>query len=88
MTAKCVPPKVAAAMMEKGLMFVCMGLRNQRFPFGTATLGENGKRWSYHISPGAFAQYLGISRVVVEQAVRRYRDTGSLPCGGDNDACD
>ncbi len=79
MTPKCVPPKVAAAMLGRGVMYVCMGLRNQRFPFGTATLGPNGRRWSYHISPGKFAQYLGVSRIIVERAVSRYRDTGELP---------
>ncbi len=79
MKTKCVPPKVAAAMLGKGVMFVCMGLRNQRFPFGTATLGANGKRWSYHISPDKFAQYLGVSKVIVEHACVQYHDTGILP---------
>lgn len=76
---KCVPPKVAAAMLGKGVMFVYMGLRNQRLPFGTATLGANGKRWSYHISPEKFASYLGVSRAIVERACLQYAEKGILP---------
>lgn len=63
-----VPVKVAAKMMDKTEMFVRIGLRRQSLPFGVAVQGTNGGRWSYHISPGKFAEYMGVSVDVVNQA--------------------
>lgn len=53
-----VPVWLAAKLMGKSQMFVRIGLRNNRFPFGLAVKG-NGGRWSYQISPAGFCKYQG-----------------------------
>ena len=63
-----VPVKIAAKMMDKTEMFVRIGLRCQSLPFGVAVQGRQGGRWSYHISPGKFAEYMGVSVEAVSQA--------------------
>lgn len=63
-----VPVKIAAKMMDKTEMFVRIGLRRQSLPFGVAVQGQQGGRWSYHISPGKFADYMGVSVEAVSQA--------------------
>lgn len=63
-----VPVRVAAKMMDKTEMFVRIGLRRQSLPFGVAVQGQQGGRWSYHISPGKFAAYMGVSVEAVSQA--------------------
>lgn len=45
-----------AKRMEKSEMFVRIGLRNNRFPFGSAVKSSNN--WSYHISRRAFERYM------------------------------
>ena len=63
-----VPIRIAAKMMDKTEMFVRIGLRRQSLPFGVAVQGQKGGRWSYHISPGKFAEYMGVSVETVNQA--------------------
>lgn len=53
-----VPVRVAAKMMGKSEMFVRIGLRNNRFPFGVGVKNPGG-RWSYQISPAGFCAYQG-----------------------------
>ena len=50
--------KKAAKMMGKSEQFIRIGLRNQRFPFGTAV--KTSSHWAYHISPQLFYEYLGL----------------------------
>ena len=46
----------AAAMMGVTPQFLRLGLRQGRFPFGTAV---KLKRWSYYINSNHFMEYLG-----------------------------
>ena len=50
----------AAKMMDKSQQFVRIGLQRNRLPFGTAVQNDSG-RWSYHISPNKFFEYMGIN---------------------------
>lgn len=50
----------AAKLMGVGVNFVKAGLRQNRFPFGTA-LKINGDKYSYYISPVKFAEYIGVN---------------------------
>lgn len=48
--------KEVAKIMDKSEMFVRIGLRENRFPFGSAVKGSS--TWSYHISRRAFERYM------------------------------
>lgn len=48
--------KEAASLMGKSIEFVRAGLRDGRFSFGTAV--KLSSRWSYHISPKLFYEYI------------------------------
>lgn len=48
--------KEAASLMGKSLQFVRVGLQRGAFPFGSAV--KISSRWSYHISPDLFYEYL------------------------------
>lgn len=50
----------AAKLIGKTEMFIRMGLRINRFPFGTAVM--MGKKWSYYISPSKFYEWAGINQ--------------------------
>ena len=52
-----VPVSVAAEILGKTQMYVRMGLRNNRLPFGTAVQCEGG-RWSYSIPTMLFIAYI------------------------------
>ena len=52
--------KEAAKLMNKSEQFVRIGLRNNRFPFGSAV--KLSTRWTYYISPKLFFQYIGINK--------------------------
>jgi len=73
MKIKNVPVWLAAEEMGKGEMFVRMGLRLNRFPFGVAVQGKGG-RWSYQISPKRFCQYQGCT--MTELITRKNRREG------------
>ena len=49
--------KEVAKEMNKSEQFVRVGLQNGVFPFGTAVKLSN--RYSYHISPQKFYEYMG-----------------------------
>ena len=46
----------AAEIMGVSPMFVYIGLRNGRFPFGSAV--KTSSQWTYHISRAAFERYM------------------------------
>lgn len=48
--------KKASELMGTSEQFVRIGLRNNRFPFGTAV--KLSTRWTYYISPKLFYQYI------------------------------
>lgn len=48
--------KKAAKLMGTSEQFVRIGLRNNRFPFGTAV--KLSTKWTYYISPKLFYQYI------------------------------
>lgn len=52
-----VPVQIAADCLGKTAMYVRIGLRNNRLPFGTAVQGEGG-RWSYSIPTELFITYM------------------------------
>lgn len=52
-----VPVDEAAKRMGVTSMFLRMGLRHGRFPFGTAVQMPGG-RWSYYINPVRFERYM------------------------------
>lgn len=49
--------KEASKLMGKSEQFLRVGLRNDRFPFGTAV--KITSQWSYYISPKLFFEYIG-----------------------------
>jgi len=49
----------AAKLMGKSEQFVRVGLRNDRFPFGSAV--QLSSKWTYYISPNLFYKYIGIT---------------------------
>ncbi len=50
--------KEASSIMGKSLQFVRVGLQRGILPFGTAV--KVSSRWSYHISPKLFYEYVGM----------------------------
>ena len=54
-----VPVNVASKYLDVTPMFVRMGLRLNRLPFGSAvqTSGKEDGKWSYQISPGALVNW-------------------------------
>lgn len=52
------PVAVAARLMGKTREFIYQGLRDGVFPWGYAV--KMGVKWSYYISPVAFAKYTGL----------------------------
>ncbi len=52
-----IPVEEAAKVLGKTSMYIRIGLRNNRLPFGTAVLCEGG-RWSYSIPTTLFTAYL------------------------------
>lgn len=48
--------KEVASLMGKSAQFVRVGLQRGAFPFGTAV--KLSSRWSYHISPELFHEYM------------------------------
>ena len=49
--------KQASILMGKSEQFLRMGLRNNKFPFGTAV--KMSSQWTYYISPKLFYDYIG-----------------------------
>lgn len=49
----------AARLMGKSEQFIRVGLRNNRFPFGSAV--KLSSKWTYYISPILFYQHTGIT---------------------------
>lgn len=52
--------KEAATLMGKSVQFVRIGLQRGAFNFGSAV--KLSSRWSYHISPELFYEYLNGKR--------------------------
>lgn len=52
--------KEAATLMGKSVQFVRIGLQRRAFNFGSAV--KLSSRWSYHISPELFYEYLNGKR--------------------------
>ena len=50
----------AALLMNVGPQFVRVGIQQGVLPFGTA-VKISGERYTYYISPGKLAEYVGIS---------------------------
>lgn len=66
-----ITPPMAAAIMQKSNLFVYEGLKRGVFPFGHAMQMPGSSKWTYYISPPAFAAYLGISMEDLIQEVNR-----------------
>lgn len=49
--------KKAAKIMGTSEQYIRIGLRNNRFPFGSAV--KLSTQWTYHISPKPFYEYIG-----------------------------
>lgn len=58
--------KDAARILGKSILFVRCGLISGKLPIGTA-IQMTGKQYSYHISPGKLAQYMGMT---IEQMLK------------------
>lgn len=52
--------KEAATLMGKSVQFVRIGLQRRAFNFGSAV--KLSSRWSYHISPELFYEYINGKR--------------------------
>lgn len=48
----------AAEIMGTSEQYIRIGLRNNRFPFGSAV--KLSTQWTYHISPKPFYEYVGL----------------------------
>ena len=48
----------AAHQMGVTPMFLRMGLREEKFPFGMAVRGKGNKRWGYYINAERFQAYM------------------------------
>lgn len=53
-----ITPTEAGRILGKGAEFIRAGLRQNKFPFGTAVQSENG-RWNYLIIKSKFYEYIG-----------------------------
>ena len=53
--------KEAARLMKKHEMFIRIGLQNGTLKFGVAEKLPGKSKYSYHISPKLFYEYLGIA---------------------------
>lgn len=51
----------AASIMRKTPAYIRIGLQNKQLDFGSAVQKPNG-RWSYHIVPVKFYDYMGIKK--------------------------
>lgn len=51
----------AARMMNKSEQFVRIGIQRNLLPFGVAIKLEGKNKYSYHISPNKFYEYMGIN---------------------------
>lgn len=75
--------KEAARLMGKHEMFVRIGLQNGNLKFGVAEKLPGKSKYSYHISPKLFYEYLGMtdtSSLQTEKDVikfKRYIPTGN-----------
>ena len=50
-----------AKLMNKSQQFVRIGLQRGLLPFGTAIKLDGKTKYSYHISPNKFYEYMGIT---------------------------
>lgn len=76
-----VPVDEAAKRMGVTSMFLRMGLRHDRFPFGTAVQMPGG-RWSYYINPVRFERYMQGLDMGGGDEDARGADEPSRPDGG------
>lgn len=58
--------KLASKLMGKSEQFLRVGLRNDRFPFGTAV--KLSSQWTYYISPKLFFDYIGYDKKIKRSA--------------------
>lgn len=56
-----ITPETAGKVLHKNAEFVRAGLRQDRFPFGTAVQSESGQ-WNYLIIKSKFLDYIGVER--------------------------
>lgn len=54
--------KQVARLMNKSEQFVRIGLQRNILPFGCAIKLDGKTKYSYHISPNKFYEYMGISQ--------------------------
>lgn len=57
-TEKRISIQKAAKIMGTSEQYIRIGLRNNRFPFGSAV--KLSTQWTYHISPKPFYEYIGV----------------------------
>ena len=55
--------KEAALLMDRSPQFVRIGLQRNILPFGTAI--KMSSKWTYHIPPERFYQYMGKAKTQV-----------------------
>lgn len=53
--------KQVARLMNKSEQFVRIGLQRNILPFGVAIKLDGKAKYSYHISPNKFYEYMGIT---------------------------
>ena len=54
--------KEVANKMGKSEQYVRIGLQQNRLPFGSAV--KLSSKWTYHIVPNLFYEYMGIKEVI------------------------
>ena len=65
-----ITPAEAGKVIRKNAEFIRAGLRQQRFPFGTAVQSKTGQ-WNYTIIKSKFLDYVGIKNVFPDAVKER-----------------
>ncbi len=68
----------AAKIMGTSEQYIRIGLRNNRFPFGSAV--KLSTQWTYHISPKPFYEYIG---VIEKEKEERNSEINNLSIAGE-----
>ena len=63
----------AAKIMQKEAQYIRLGLQQKSLDFGSAVQKPNGK-WSYHLVPRKFCNYMDITEEEFEKKLKRIRE--------------
>lgn len=64
-----ITPQIAGKVLHKNAEFIRAGLRQNKFPFGTAVQSDTGQ-WNYLIITSKFVEYSGIERSDLDEIIK------------------